>query len=185
MHQLRKLLIILLVSCFILQTGGLLLVMYLRQMELKREMKARLRADPDQPGQIVLEFDLANGKPIAPSFEWEEEGQEFRFNGSIYDVLEKKLTGDKLYLRCIDDKNEAAVIKMLDELHKKDATRDQPFSSPVHQLLTLLLFHQDNSPEFLYLTASIPLTDRYNAFVKKVIIDILAPPPRSHSSFYC
>lgn len=159
--------------------------MYMRQMELKQEMKARLKADRDQPGQIVLEFDLANGKPVASSFEWEEEGEEFRYNGSIYDVLEKKITGNKLYLRCIDDKNEASVMRIIEDLHKKNPAGDQPFSSPVHQLLTLLLFHQDNSPEFFCVTSFTPHIGHYKPLLKNVIIDILAPPPRKSTRSYC
>src|SRR6185369_6504817 len=104
--------------------------MYSKQMALKREMKARLRANPDQPGQAFLEFELNKGEPIAASFEWEEDGDEFRYNGSIYDVIEKKIVGNRMYLRCIDDKDEATAMKIVEELHKKDHRRDQPYSSP-------------------------------------------------------
>ena len=160
-------------------------MMYSKQMALKREMKARLRANPDQPGQAFLEFELNNGEPIAASFEWEEDGDEFRYNGSIYDVIEKKIVGNRMYLRCIDDKDEATAMKIVEELHKKDHRRDQPYSSPVYQLLSLLLFDQHNCNQPFAMTYPIQHIDNYHAFFTPIVIDILSPPPRTDDTVYC
>jgi len=154
-------------------------------MSLKREMKERLKANPEQPGQTVLEFDLRNGEPIAASFEWEEDGDEFRYNGSIYDVIEKKMIGNKLHIRCIDDKDEAAAMKIIEELHKKDQRRDQPYSAPLFQLLSLQLFDQHNCNQPFSQPTVIQHIDHYQAFFTPIVIDILSPPPRIHSTFYC
>jgi len=182
---LRKPLIILVLFCFLLQTGGLLLLMYSRQMSLKKEMKARLRANPEQPGQTVLEFELRDGQPIAASFEWEDDGDEFRFNGSIYDVIEKKIVGSKLLIRCIDDKDEAAAIKIIEELHKKEGKRDQPYSVPLSQLLSLLLFDQHNCSEPIIAINPLLHIENYHSLITPVIIDILSPPPRVSHITYC
>ena len=187
-HQtlaLRKPLIILILFCFLLQTGGLLLLMYSKQMALKREMKARLKADSNQPGQTFLELELKNGEPIAASFEWEEEGDEFRYNGSIYDVIEKKIIGNKLYVRCVDDKHEAAVMKVAEELHKREHRGDQPYSAPLYQLLSLLLFDQHNCSQPVAITYLIQHIDQYHASFSPIVIDILSPPPRTANLIYC
>jgi hypothetical protein len=161
------------------------LLMYSKQMALKREMKARLKADPEQPGQTFLEFELKNGEPIAASFEWEEDGDEFRYNGSIYDVVEKKVVGNTLYMRCIDDKDEAAAIKIIEELHKKERRSDQPYSAPLYQLLSILLFDQHNCSQPVAITYPIQHIDNYHAFFTPIVIDILSPPPRTDNLVYC
>ena len=161
------------------------MLMNSRQMALKREMKARLRANPEQPGQTVLEFELQKGEPIAASFEWEEDGDEFRYNGSIYDVIEKKTIGNKLHIRCIDDKDEAAAMKIIEELHKKEHRRDQPFSAPLYQLLSLMLFDQHNCCQLAVMARPAQHIEHYNASFTPVVIDILSPPPRRSSISYC
>ena len=161
------------------------MLMYSRQMALKREMKARLRANPEQPGQTVLDFELQDGKPIAASFEWEEDGDEFRYNGSIYDVIEKKMIGNKLHLRCIDDKDEAAAMRIMEELHKKEHRGDQSYSVPLYQLLALLLFNEHNYREPLDIDYPIQHIEHYCASFSPVVIDILIPPPRRNSIASC
>lgn len=54
-------------------------------------MKSRLRTNPGQFEQAVFEFELVNGKLVTPSFEWEEEDDEFQYNGSMFDVIDKKI----------------------------------------------------------------------------------------------
>jgi hypothetical protein len=159
--------------------------MFSRQMALKREMRSRLRSDPGQFELTVFEFELQNGKPVASSFEWEEEGDEFRYNGSIYDVVEKKVTGNKLWLRCIDDKNEAGIIKKIEELQKKGPGNNKSELVPLQQLLSLLLFNQHNGHEPDNLFSPLHHIDRYTGYFSMIIIDILAPPPRKVILFNC
>lgn len=148
-------------------------------------MKARLRINPEYPGQTVLEFDLRDGQPVAASFEWEEDGDEFRFNGSIYDVIEKKISGSKLHIRCIDDEDEAAAIKVIEELQKKEGRRGEPYSVPLYQLLSLLLFDQHNCSDPVAVICPLLHIDNYHSSTLPVIIDILSPPPRISSVTYC
>ena len=152
--------------------------MYSRQMTLKREMRSRLRSSPDQFEQTVFEFELVNGEPKASSFEWEEEGGEFRYNGSMYDVIEKKITGNIVRFRCIDDKEEAGILKKMEDLQKKgqDNNKSGPFS--LQQLLALLLYNQHNCCETTTFFSPLHHVDDYCESFTPVIIDILVPPPR-------
>ena len=152
--------------------------MYSRQMALKREMKARLRSDPNQFEQTVLEFELVRGEPVAPSFEWEEEEDEFRYNGSIYDVIEKKITGSLMILRCIDDKQESDIINKIEELQKKQPGNKSSEPAPMQQLLSMLLFNQHNGYEQANLFSPLHHIDHYIESFNMIIIDIQSPPPR-------
>jgi hypothetical protein len=181
---LKKPIVILLLVCFLLQAGGLWLLMYCRQMTLKREMKTMLRSYPNRFGQIVLEFELVKGKPVAPSFEWEGE-DEFRYNRSIYDVVEKKVTGNTLQVRCIDDKKEADIMNKIEDLGKKEQDDKKSRPACLHQLLSLLLFYQQNCYEPVTFFSSLLHIDDYRAFFNHITIDIIAPPPRQPGLFNC
>ncbi len=141
-------------------------------------MRSLLRSNPNQFEQTVFEFDLVNGQPTASSFEWEEEEDEFRYNGSIYDVIEKKITGTLLYIRCINDKDETAIIKKMEDLQRTGRGNNKPGALPMQQLLSLLLFDQHNSCESNTLFSPLHHNDHYFESFTPVIIDILAPPPR-------
>jgi len=154
-------------------------------MTLKREMKSRLRANPGQFEETVFEFELANGEPVARSFEWEEEGDEFRYNGSIYDVIDKEITGKILRIRCIDDKREAAIIKKMEDLGKNERGRNKAASIPMQQLPSLLLFNQHNYFEPVIIFSPLHHTDNYLDSFKTVVADITAPPPRKIISSFC
>ena len=153
-------------------------------MAMKREMKARLRSDPNQFEQTIFEFELLNDKPVAASFEWEEE-DEFRYNGSIYDVIEKEITGNILKLRCIDDKDEARIIKKMEELQKNGQGNNKSESIPLQQLLSLLLFNQHNGCERVNLFSPLNHIAHYCGTLTPVILDIVGPPPRKVNLFAC
>lgn len=154
-------------------------------MALKREMRLRLRSDPNEFEQTVFQFELVKGEPVAASFEWEDDGEEFRYDGSMYDVIEKKATGNILQVRCIEDKKEAGIMKKMEELKKNRRGNNKSGAIPVQQLLSLLLFNQHNCNELSASFSSLLHIDHYNASFDPIIIDVIAPPPRRISLFNC
>ena len=148
-----------------------------QQFSLKLEMQASLRANPDQFNHSVFEFDLVNGKPSAPSFQWDGD-DEFWYGGSIYDVIDKKITGNKMTILGINDTQENDLIKKMEEIEKKSAghNKSEPFA--MQQLLSLILFNQNNCVETVLHPIPILYTDHYCKSIKNVIVDINVPPPR-------
>jgi hypothetical protein len=155
-----------------------------RQLILKQEMKAKLRTEPDQFEHTVLEFELVNGKPVAASFEWDGD-DEFWYNGSIYDIIEKRVTGNKLRIRCIDDTQEAALIKKMEALEKTSPGNNKSDAFALEQLLSLVLFNQHNFSEPVSLFSQVLQNDHYRESFNNIIIDIKVPPPRIMSPFGC
>lgn len=173
----RKPVVILLLFSFLLQAGGLWLLLYAKQVALKREMKARLRSHPGEFEQTILEFELVNGEPKASSFEWKDDRKEFRYKGSMYDVIETEVTGDVLRIRCIDDKKESALLKKMEELGKSErGTKDSLI--PMLQLLSLLLFDQHNHEETTGTQSPLHHIDYYRESLTPSVIDINSPPPK-------
>ena len=140
----------------------------------------RLNLKPAE--QTEFEFILINGKTADPSFVWEDE-DEFRYNGSIYDVIEKKVSGDKLQLRCIDDAKETALIKKMETL-QKEQHGDQQKSRAVllQQLLSLLFFHPYYCEPAAESSVLVHVNHNYASFTS-VATDIVTPPPRQTGFF--
>ena len=70
-----------------MQVMGYYIVFRVRQMELKSEVRMYLQSHQNDSHLTHLEFPAQNGEIIHDKFEWEEEN-EFRFAGSMYDVIE-------------------------------------------------------------------------------------------------
>jgi hypothetical protein len=178
----RKPAIILLLLCFLLQTGGLLLFLFFRQQELKKEIKAKLRANPDLFAQTRFEFKLVKGKVVAPGFEWEEENEEFQYNGSMYDVIHAEVAGNILYVCCVDDENETEILNQIEYLQQKEHRNKKSWPLQFQKLLSVLLFYQDTGVTVTQ-PASLHHQDHYCETARLVILDILSPPPRTLNSF--
>ena len=151
-------------------------------MTLKQEMRSKLRLILKPAEQTEFEFRLINGEPADPSFVWEDD-DEFRYNGSIYDVIEKKIAGDKLKLRCIDDVKEAALVKKMETL-QKEQHGDQQKSRAVllQQLLSLLFFHPYYCEPAAESSVLVHVDHNYASFAS-VAKDIVTPPPRQTGFF--
>ena len=101
--------------------SGLLLVfaialvaVYPLQWRLRSEAREHMRAlihaqGCRMEGLLSIDLPLWNGSVADPRFAWEEEN-EFSLNGSMFDVIEQRIQGDRLHLLCVADGNEDALI---------------------------------------------------------------------------
>jgi hypothetical protein len=145
-------------------------------------MKAKLRANPDLFAQARFEFKLVKGKVVAPGFEWEEENEEFQYNGSMYDVIHAEVAGNILYVCCVDDENETEILNQIEYLQQKEHRNKKSWPLQFQKLLSVLLFYQDTGVTVTQ-PASLHHQDHYCETARLVILDILSPPPRTLNSF--
>ncbi|MGZ3940460.1 MAG: hypothetical protein ACXVBK_16935 [Flavisolibacter sp.] len=122
----KKLTSILLITCLCSTWLGYHLVFDVQLSALKSEMKASLRDRTDQKDVVQLSFSPKEARQL----EWEEE-MEFNYNGEMFDVVEKKVQGDRLILRCIPDTKETALL-----LEYQKHTRRNSSNSFIAQLIT-------------------------------------------------
>lgn len=161
------------------------MLLFSRQMAVKHEMKARLRSNPGEFEQTIFEFELVNGEPVAASFEWEEKGSEFSYHGSMYDVIEKKITGNILQLRCIDDKKEADIIRKMERLGQQERKGNKAGIASLQEFLSLLLFNQHNCADPVNSKLSPDHFDQYRNTFIAFVSDIISPPPKRIVVTYC
>lgn len=126
----------------------------------------------------ILTFSLAQINSKTINFKWVEE-DEFEFNGNMYDVKKKSVSGDTLTLICYLDQKENLLNSLLYSLihnNKKEAAN----SNANFTLLLGLYFEElpDKIFENLKKQNSDLFIIRTERGIKNYIKDIPTPPPR-------
>lgn len=122
-------------------------------------------------------FTLQNGNPAEDSFYWEDE-DEFHYRDKMYDVISKKVAGDKLFITCINDDKEKELIEHYIDIAKKENNKPGN-TSPTIQLILSLVFV---SPEdYLIPSLNIPAHLPVSTYQFRLLNrsgDIFIPPPQ-------
>ena len=175
----RKLFAIFLLASLTFYITGYHFYFYLRQWQIKTAVKKQLRYDAIHENSEQFVFSLTEKKGEAKP-EWEGD-DEFRLNGEMYDVLEKRIENGKIFVRCISDKKETELIKKYEDISKNDFGG----SSKTGTILLLKLIHNfyvtgygsvyENTPD----QSGQPFRDNYQYSLSSTIADVLTPPPQS------
>lgn len=90
--------------------GGALIsppvVRYMR-VQARRQMHRLVRSRDHGMEVQRFTFPCVQGEVIEPGFSWEERGHEFRFKGTLYDVLRSTSASGSLTLHCVSDERES------------------------------------------------------------------------------
>ena len=111
----KKTVSILLLFCLLFNVVGYYIVFHICRAEIKDEMKKTLRQNIHNQDQEIFCFSL-NDKAAISKLEWEDD-QEFRLDGKMYDVIEKKIEDGKLIIRCISDEKETELVKKFEQIN--------------------------------------------------------------------
>jgi hypothetical protein len=99
----------------------------IQQWVLKEEAReAWIAALPDR---CFFRVRLAD---VTAAGHWEEEGKECWYNNHLYDVVRQKTEGGNVWLYCMDDEREAALIRQSGEM--THANNDRPDKKANHSL---------------------------------------------------
>ena len=161
----------------LMQVMGYYIAFRVRQQELKSEVRVYLKSHKHDSHLTHLEFPAQNGKIIHDKFEWEE-GDEFSFAGSMYDVIEMKVEKDKVVFTCLEDKRENDLLKSFEQIQKRQ-NRGKSRSATALQFLSVVYYSPETDviPSFDYdsLTSYYP----YQSPIFDRSGEILTPPPRN------
>ena len=84
----------------------------LRRQEIRKEIKTRIKQGVPQAERTIVR--LSDTEMQSSDFTWVKD-HEFRYQGKMYDVLERKVIGDRTEFACILDEDETRLFKTLDE----------------------------------------------------------------------
>lgn len=130
----RQIIGLFLLSVFIFNLTGVMLVFKIQQMSIKQEIQNQLKREISEDKLHVLTLSAAEVSVL----NWEEEN-EFTYKGKMYDVVKKELLADSsIRYYCIDDQQETELFSELNDLIKKNTDSDNPISQAAKKLLKFL-----------------------------------------------
>jgi hypothetical protein len=171
---LKKVIVIFLLVCFLLNITGYHIIFYLRQQEIKAEMRAAIRVQTYSGDETDFVF-LLSDKQSMEQLDWEGD-DEFSYKGEMYDVIEKKITDGKLIIRSIADKQETALLNKA----KDPWNQNEKSNKVADELFQLLqsLFHSSKTEELVFIKPSVYRISFISLSLPLQVKKIPTPPPR-------
>jgi len=106
---------------------------------------------------------------------WEGD-DEFRFNGEMYDVIDKKIENGKLIIRSIADKRETALLNKVKD-HWNQNEKSNKVADELFQMLQSL-FHSSKTDELVLIKPSVNRISFISLQLPSQVRTIPTPPPR-------
>ena len=180
---LKKLIVICLLVCFLLNITGYHIIFYLRQEQIKTEMRVAIRMRTYSEDETDFVF-LLNDKQSMKQLNWEGD-DEFSYKGEMYDVIEKKIEDArpndpvgqaKLIIRSIADKQETALLDKVKD-HWNQNEKSNKVADELFQLLQSL-FHSSKAEELVLIKPSVNRIPFISLPLPSQVKKIPTPPPR-------
>ena len=141
-------------------------------------MREAIRVQTYSEHETDFSFSV-NDKQSMDQLDWEGD-DEFRFNGEMYDVIEKRIENGKLIIRSIADKRETALLDKL-KGHWNQSEKSNKVADELFQLLQSL-FHSSKTDEFLLIKPSVDRISFISLPLPSQVKQIPTPPPRVEMS---
>lgn len=117
----KKLLAFILIAIFLYNQMGYFIAFKIKQYEVRREIKARIKSSVPQSELTVIRIESGKENKL----QWIKENKEFRYNGNMYDVVRKEMAAGAVIYHCINDVQEKQLFNDLNE-HVSNHMNDQP-----------------------------------------------------------
>lgn len=160
-----------LLLCFMAPVGLTYMVLKLKQLQVREEIKQQILMGMDKGELVELTFSLEDSKKL----DWEHE-REFEFEGQSYDIVESEVKGDSITYFVWWDKVETKIKNQLAELVSmamNDDQQNQDNQDRIDHLFKTLYY----STYFTGQTeAGIPKSTKHNFLDKRYLSLEWAPP---------
>ncbi|MBA3683327.1 MAG: hypothetical protein H0W73_19500 [Bacteroidetes bacterium] len=175
----KKTFSIILLTIFLFNLCGYLIFFKAAQFKVRKEIKALLKKKVPEKDLHIISFSLKNIKNI----EWEKKDKEFRYNGTMYDVVKWRKDKDSIFYYCINDHQETQLFAHLDELINKQIDNEKsPNGRAAKNLLKKFsVFKYISAENFAFVTTHNSETGSfiYSIYCFPVVMEIPTPPPNS------
>lgn len=171
---------ILLAVLVIYNSFGYLLIYFPASVLIKHLVHKSIKEKKINPEDLsVLAFSVSDLENNKYDFIWKKPNKEFRFNGKMYDIEDKTVSGDSIYYTVYYDHKEN-ILEEIFSLHQKDSKRDKSQNTIQRVLLVGLYFEQIKYFVFninMFDNSNLPL-DKNEADLLSHFTDVPSPPPR-------
>jgi len=171
----KKLIVIFLSLCFLLNITGYHIIFYLRQEGIKAEMREAIRMETYSEDETDFVF-LVNDKKSMSQLDWEGD-DEFSFNGEMYDAIDKKIENGKLIIRAIADKQETELLNKAKD-HWDQNEKSNKVADELFQMLQSL-YHPSRTEELVFIKPSVNRASFLSLPLPLQVKKIPTPPPRA------
>jgi len=137
-------------------------------------MRQAIRLQNYYEHETDFSFSINDGKSMA-QLDWEGD-DEFRFNGEMYDVIDKKIENGKLIIRSIADKRETALLNKVKD-HWNQNEKSNKVADELFQMLQSL-FHSSKTDELVLIKPSVNRISFISLQLPSQVRTIPTPPPR-------
>ena len=150
-----------------------------KRKELKNEMKAFIKANPSLEYTVELAFITSDNIITDKAFTWKEESKEFSFNNEMYDVVDIKMKGNTILIRCIKDSKEDILIRQYCALfNQQNKSKSSNKNSSLLKLFSQIFTIQE---AYNFTFSIVQMQNTFSLItidIQKNTKDILTPPPR-------
>lgn len=173
----KKILSIFLLSVFLFDLFGYFPLFKIAQYKIQKEVKKLLKGSIPENEQVVI---TVLSKKIN-NLDWEKEGKEFRYNGTMYDVIKTETKGKFVYYHCINDKQETQLFVHLEDLVNQQMNNDKsPIGKTAKNIAKMFsAFKYIHSSGFIFTPnySYISKNFFYSTFFHPVFLEVFIPPP--------
>lgn len=173
----KKLISILLLTALLVYTGGSFIVFKYKEAIQKQEMMGYIQLNPQSALATQLHFSKQAIQNHSIQFEWEEEGQEFSYNGEMYDVVNSTVDNDSIRITAIKDKIENQLIEQYTSLVKHQSN-SQSTTASLLKLFTSVFIATTNESTTQISNTNIVHVGYYSFKCSSAEHTIITPPPQ-------
>lgn len=176
----HKFIAIALLLLLLLQLAGYFLIFTVQRFEIHHVIKQQLKAGIPE-GELVLLKIPKNLEEKTNSLFQRIHEREFRYDGSMYDVVRQETHGDTTWYYCLSDEKETQLFANLDEFVKREVKQQTKRKALLAKLLNFFgggFFYVENKFSPAGAAAEI-ITWDYLFKLKTWISPPLTPPPEA------
>jgi len=165
---------------FIYNSFGYLLLFFPVQNLIKYYVHRSIKEKKIDPADLsILTFNIKDLDNNKYDFIWKKPGKEFRFNGKMYDIEDKRLLNDTIYYTVYYDHKEN-ILEEIFALHQEDNKKNKA-QNTIQRILLTGLYFEEVEHNLLAIqkipTSKVPLI-KNEAGIKNYIQNVPTPPPR-------
>ena len=170
--MLKKFLSIVLLSFFLLHLAGFYVYFGVRQAQIHREMRSKLKYLPADQLEVIRLSSKAYQRALR------DDGHEIEVNGKMFDIARVEIKQNQVIIYCLHDSVEDNLLSFLNQVLKNAAQDQQQVPSPLFQFsaLTFILpsVFSFNNPSALSFSSFTNYSESDCSFIPS----LETPPPR-------
>ncbi len=169
---------VILLFCLLVFTGGYHLIVTGYRMGLKNEIRTKLLQNPQSNITQIFHF-ISTGNDIQDkSFSWEDEGEEFTYEGTLYDVVSITYQNNQVHIDCYQDKAETNLVKLIAEIQQEQNRQPSGSKNVIHKMMQVVMEVQPTPEQFIYPVIRNTFSS-FSLLPLKGHTAIVSPPPES------